>query len=190
MKKIIRPRFFNRSPLKVADNILGKYLVYNSGAKEIALLIADVEAYDGPADKASHAHRGRTERNMPMFGAAGHWYLYLIYGRYWMLNIVTGPKNYPAAILIRGAVSESKNGKKTILNGPGKITEFLKIGKTRARKTNGAAASRKTGLWIEDRGRLIKPREIIHGPRIGVQCAADWANKPWRRSLEYCDTIK
>ena len=65
-------------------------------------MITEVEAYDGPRDKASHASRGLTPRNAPMFGEAGRFYIYFTYGMHWMLNIVTGKRGYPAAVLIRG----------------------------------------------------------------------------------------
>ena len=67
-------------------------------------MITEVEAYDGFKDKASHASRGKTERNKIMFEKAGKWYVYFTYGMHWMLNVVCGQKNYPAAILIRGAI--------------------------------------------------------------------------------------
>ena len=94
--KFLSPAFFNRPILEVAPDLLGKYLVCRRGKTETALLVREVEAYDGPEDRACHACRGRTKRNDVMFGPPGYWYLYLIYGMYWMLNIVTGPEGYPA----------------------------------------------------------------------------------------------
>ena len=93
-------------------------MVRRSRKKTVAYMITEVEAYCGLEDKAPHAHKGKTKRNEPMFGSADHWYVYLIYGMYQMLNIVTSPKNYPAAILIRGLEGAS---------GPGKLTKKLKI---------------------------------------------------------------
>ena len=74
---------------KIAKSLLGKFLVRRYKGKTKAYLITDVEAYDGFKDKASHAHRGKTERNKIMFGMAGYWYIYFTYGIHWMLNIVT-----------------------------------------------------------------------------------------------------
>ncbi|HTW96464.1 MAG TPA: DNA-3-methyladenine glycosylase, partial [Candidatus Methylomirabilis sp.] len=102
-KKILKEKFFTRPTLLVARDLLGKFLVRKIGKKEVAVMITEVEAYDGPKDLASHASRGMTDRNAIMFGAGGYFYVYLCYGMYEMLNIVTGPKNYPAAILLRGA---------------------------------------------------------------------------------------
>ena len=168
MRKILEPAFFDRNTLEVAQELLGKYLVRRIEKQEIALIVNEVEAYDGFNDKASHASRGMTPRNKVMFGAAGYFYLYFVYGVHWMLNIVTGPKNYPAALLIRGAGD---------INGPARLTKKLQID----RKFNQVIALPKTGLWFEDRGIIIENREIIATVRIGVDYAGPiWAKKPYR----------
>lgn len=102
-----------------------------------------------------------------MFGEAGRWYVYFTYGMHWMLNIVTGPKNYPAAILIRGTDK---------INGPARVTKYLKIDK----KFNGKIANKKTGLWMEDGGIKIKKSQIGAHKRIGVDYAGKWADKLYR----------
>ena len=80
--EVLGKEFFERSVLEVAPELLGKYMVRESknGAAGIAHMITEVEAYDGQADLACHASRGRTKRTEVMFGPAGHWYVYLIYG--------------------------------------------------------------------------------------------------------------
>ena len=129
-------------------------------------MITEVEAYDGHKDKASHASRGLTERNKVMFGEAGHWYVYFTYGMHWILNIVTSPQGYPAAVLLRG-VKE--------INGPGKLTRDLKIDN----KLNSKAISEKSGLWVEDRGVQVKKFERT--PRIGIDFAGPyWAKRKYR----------
>ena len=102
--------FKGKNTLCIAENILGKVLVRRYRGRIGVYLLTEVEAYDGPHDKASHAHHGKTPRNAQMFGEAGKWYVYFVYGMHWMLNIVTGPKEYPAAILIRGValIQEAK----------------------------------------------------------------------------------
>jgi DNA-3-methyladenine glycosylase len=176
MRKVLRQDFFNRPTLKVARELLGKFLVRKMGEKGkmggksemiVAMMITDVEAYVGQRDKASHAARGKTTRNTPMFGGAGHWYVYFTYGMHWMLNIVTERVEYPAAILIRGTDK---------ISGPARVTKFLRVDK----RLNGKPASRKSGLWIEDRGIKITPRQILRSQRIGVDYAGAWKNKPWR----------
>lgn len=191
MKKILSQKFFNQPTLKVAENLLGKFLVRKYRGKEIILMITEVEAYDGFDDKASHVGRGKTERNKIMFEKAGKWYVYFTYGMHWMLNIVCGPKDYPAAILIRGGVIYTRSGrtecihlknkKQLSINGPARITKFLKIDK----KFNGKFADKKIGLWIEDRKIKIKKSQIIKTKRVGVEYAGKiWANKPYRFILK------
>lgn len=183
MRRVLTQKFFSRPTVEVAKDLLGKYLVRKIGGKTIALPITEVEAYDGFKDKASHAHRGLTKRNFPMFGPAGRWYVYFTYGMHWMLNIVCGKKNYPAAVLIRSIAPASSRGPATrgrgdlTLNGPGKLTKYLKIDK----RFNNLPASRKTELWIEDWKMKIEKSQIKTSTRVGVSCAgAFWSKKQWR----------
>ena len=131
------------------------------------LEITEVEAYDGLRDQASHASCGQTPRNSPMFGEAGRWYVYFTYGMHWMLNVVTGPKGYPAAVLIRGA--------KEVI-GPARLTKYLRIDS----RFNNKPAVPETGLWLE-KGKEIPHKRIRRTPRIGVAYAGKrWAEKPYR----------
>ncbi len=173
MKRVILgKKFYERDVLLVAEELLGKFLVHRDGTSEISFMITEVEAYDGEDDKACHAHKGKTSRTGVMFGQAGVWYVYLIYGMYNMLNIVTGPKDYPAAILIRGTKEVS---------GPGKLTKAMKVD----RGMTGKAEKKKTGLWIEDRGIKIYKKNIQRTSRIGVEYAGPiWAKKPYRFILQ------
>lgn len=170
MKRTLKAEFFHRRTLRVARELLGKCLVRRIGQREIALPITEVEAYVGFTDRASHASRGETARNRVMFGPAGVWYVYFTYGMHWMLNIVTGREGYPAAVLIRGVEG---------ISGPARVTKFFKIN----RRFNSKPASRKTSLWIEDRGARVPPRTITRSRRIGVDYAGPWRNKLWRFSL-------
>lgn len=158
--------FFNRDVQKVAESLLGAYLVRRVNGRTIKHIITEVEAYDGINDKACHASKGRTARTEIMFGPAGYWYVYLCYGMYDMLNIVTGPYDYPAAVLIRGVED---------MNGPGRLTKALSI----TRALNGKKAEKKSGLWIE-RGVTVSKKDVIRTPRIGVAYAGAWARKPYR----------
>lgn len=173
MRKVLKKKFFDRPTLVVAQDLLGKFLVRKKNGKIIALMITEVEAYDGFKDKASHAHRGQTARNTPMFGPAGHWYVYFTYGMHWMLNVVTGPKDYPAAVLIRGVEG---------ISGPGRVTKKLGVNGGFINET----VSVKTGLWIEDREIGIKKSEIKKTPRIGIDHAGPvWAKKKHRFTISY-----
>lgn len=163
--------FFNRPVLQVAEELIGCYLVRKIDSRVDRYLITETEAYDGFEDKASHAHCGETERNSIMFKSAGHIYVYFTYGMHWMLNIVTGPKDYPAAVLIRCIEGTS---------GPGRITKKLKING----KLNKIKLEKKTGLWIES-GKIPMGSKIKKTARIGVTYAGpEWSKKKYRFVLE------
>lgn len=161
--------FFNRPTLQVADELLGKFLVREIDGQKIEGMITEVEAYAGPEDKASHASRGKTSRTEVMFGPAGIWYVYLIYGMHCCLNIVTEADGFPAAILIRSVEG---------IKGPGRICRFFSIDRT----LNKTPAIADSGLWIEDRGMM--PNKIKRGKRIGVDYAGIWKDKLWRFECE------
>lgn len=127
----LNQQFYNQPTLKVTKLLLGKFLVHKIDTKKMVGKIIETEAYIGHHDLASHASRGKTPRTEIMFGSAGFWYIYLIYGMYYCLNIVTEQKNYPAAVLIRAI-------------------------------------------------QPIKPSQIKKTPRVGVDYAGEYKNKPWR----------
>ena len=93
--------FFARPTLRVARELLGKVLARNQNGKKFSGIITEVEAYIGAKDLACHASRGRTKRTEGLYAKPGTLYVYLIYGMYWCLNIVTERKDFPAAVLIR-----------------------------------------------------------------------------------------
>ena len=175
MRKILKKNFFERDTVLVAWEMVGKFLVRKSEKGEVAVKIIETEAYDGPEDKAAHSSRGMTPRNEVMFGEAGRFYVYFIYGMYWMLNIVCGPKNFPAAVLIRGIEVSGLR-----INGPGRLTKFLKIDKS----FNGLEANASSRMWFEDRGLAIGQDQLVNTKRIGVDYAGEWANKPYRFYLK------
>jgi DNA-3-methyladenine glycosylase (3mg) len=162
----------DRDTVKVARDLLGHWLVARAADGTLRRArITETEAYDGPEDRACHASKGRTARTEVMFGPGGRWYVYLCYGIHEMLNLVTGPEDFPAAVLIRGVEG---------VTGPGRVTKTFGIG----RHLNGVSATtREGGLWIEQRdaGEVVLPHEILAGPRVGVDYAGEeWAAKPWR----------
>ena len=170
MARIIKAKVLRvKNTVGLARWLLGKVLRRAGDGGSTAHLITEVEAYDGERDLACHARKGRTARTEVMYAAGGVWYVYLCYGMHEMLNLVVGPADYPAAILIRGIEGVS---------GPGRVTKALGID----RRLNGApAAPGATGLWLEDHGIVMPPRLIQRGPRIGVGYAGPvWAAKPWR----------
>lgn len=168
---VLDQKFFRQKTLRVAKQLIGCYLVINSKGKIVRHRITETEAYVGPHDLACHSAKGRTNRTEVMFSEAGTLYVYLIYGMYWMLNIVTEKENYPAAVLIRGIQGA---------DGPGKLTKLLGINKS----FNGKISSKKNKLWFE-KGCINKSEKIVASPRIGVSYAGPiWSKKHYRFSLK------
>ena len=179
MKRLkLKPDFFQKAAPETARTLLGKFLVRRlPSGREIALMITEVEAYDGFKDRGSHAHRGQTPRNTPMFGHPGRWYVYFTYGMHWLINVVTGKKGYPSAVLIRGGVATGKDGKTVKVSGPARTAKFLKV----TGKFSGLKADSKASFWIEDRGIRIPAKKIRRGPRVGIEYAGEyWAARRWR----------
>ena len=98
---IIPPDFYARQTLRVARELLGRYVAVRDGRRILSGRIVETEAYIGEEDPACHAHRGRTPRNVVMYGAPGYAYVYFTYGNHFMLNFVTEEEGVPAAVLIR-----------------------------------------------------------------------------------------
>ncbi len=172
MKRLVETDFSARDTVGLARSLLGNYLVLKTGQRERSHRITEVEAYDGPEDLACHASKGRTQRTEPLFGPPACWYVYLCYGIHEMLNLVTGPVNYPAAILIRGLEN---------VTGPGRLTKKLGID----RRYNAKPANPETGMWLEKREIDFNEETIKATPRIGIDYAGeDWANRPYRFVLE------
>ncbi len=164
----ISATFFLRDVLCVAPELLGKILVrkYENGSIQ-KFKITEVEAYRGIEDLACHASKGKTDRTEVMFRQGGVVYVYLIYGMYWMLNVVTGLENDASAILIRGLDT---------ITGPGKVGKILQLDKS----FYGENLQHSNRIWIEDSEE--KPN-IVTSPRIGIDYAGEpWINKPWRFS--------
>ena len=156
--------FFVRDVLDVAPGLLGKNLVIVRDGRATAWTITETEAYRGTEDLACHASKGRTLRTEVMFGEGGHLYMYLIYGMYWMLNIVAGPADVPQAVLIRGLHGWP---------GPGKLTKHLAIDGT----YYGESLITSNRIMVTAGP---PPGRIITTPRIGIDYAGAWKEKPWR----------
>ena len=175
--KFYDSNFFNRPVLEVCEDLIGQYMV-KDGKK---LLITEIEAYDGPKDLACYASKGRTKRTEVLFGPPGRFYVYLCYGIHWLLNVVTGPEDYPAAILIRGAGE---------ISGPGRLTKQLAINAD----YNTKPAAPQTGLYFMPTAAsstaaatAARPHHKVQKtPRIGVDYAGPvWSQKPYRFVLNH-----
>ena len=153
--------FFHRPCLEVARDLVGKVLVHEGQV----LRISETEAYCGEEDTACHAHKGRTKRTEVMYAQAGTAYIYLCYGMHWMLNIVTGEKDSPEAVLVRACLEAP---------GPGRLTK--KLGITGA--LNGSFIVDSPDLWIGDDGFSC---EVTVDKRVGIGYASqEDQDRLWR----------
>jgi len=157
--------FYHRECLAVARDLVGKILVRNTAEGKLRMRISETEAYCGESDTACHAHKGRTARTEVLYADAGTIYVYLCYGIHWLLNIVTGEKEDPQAVLIRACVDA---------NGPGKLTKALGI----TGELNWESILETEDFWIEDDG---KRYEILTDKRVGIGYAAqEDQDRLWR----------
>ncbi|MGA2903367.1 MAG: DNA-3-methyladenine glycosylase [Candidatus Korobacteraceae bacterium] len=179
--------FFNRDPVTVARELLGKLLIRREGGTLLAGRIVEDEAYLGRQDPAAHAYAGRTARNSVLFGPPGHAYVYFIYGNHYCLNVSCMPEGRGVGVLFRamepvfglaamsrarGVVlppSPSAAQLRLISSGPGRMSEALGI--TRLRDNDKDLTSRESDLWLADDG--FRPAHIVATPRIGITKAAE-----------------
>ncbi len=159
--KRLQKNFFKQDVLVVAPHLIGKLLVrkLNDG-RIIKYRITEVEAYRGEEDTACHAHAGKTPRTTIMYEEGGQAYIYLCYGLHYLFNVVTGLKDNPQAVLIRGIEN---------YHGPAKLTKALVIDKD----LNGVDLTKSEEIWIEDDGYKAK---YTRDKRIGI----DYATEPYK----------
>lgn len=177
--------FFQRPTLAVARGLLGKYLVVKRGDTVVSGKIVETEAYVGEDDLACHASKGRTSRTETLYAEAGTLYVYLVYGMYHCVNIITESKGFPSAVLIRAVkptegVRIMERRRKTkraaaLASGPGKVCEAFGVTK----RMNGKTVFGDM-LWIEDRGERVRKSDIAAAPRVGVDYAGACKDYPWR----------
>lgn len=176
--------FYERDARDVAPELLGKLLCRGP----VVLRISEVEAYCHPDDSASHCRMGRTPRNAPMWGPAGHAYVYLCYGMHHMLNIVTNRDGEGAAVLIRACelvsghevVAERREGitGPNALTGPGKVGAALGL---TLQSSGRSLCDSDSELYLLD---APQPARILHGPRVGIGYASlEHQRAPWRFAL-------
>ncbi len=182
----ISPDWLARSVLAVAPDLIGCWLVRRlPGGQVWRGMITETEAY-GPGDPACHGYRKMTARNRPMFGPPGLAYVYLIYGIYHCLNIVTDAEQVASAVLIRAisldaaTITEIQATSSTLpvgspatwANGPGKLCRLFQID----RQLSGACLGTASGLWLEHCTMPTQPK-LMQTPRIGLSQGQDL---PWR----------
>jgi DNA-3-methyladenine glycosylase len=182
------PRDFYTRPnvVTVARDLLGKLLVVPAdNGKRVSGRIVEAEAYRGPQDRAAHSYGGRrTKRTEVMYGIGGTAYVFFVYGMYYQFNVVTNVAETPHAVLIRAIqpvegielMRKRRHGQSdhNLTNGPGKLCIAMGID-----RELDAADLLGNRVWLEGAEHIPRLR-IASGPRIGIDYAEGWVDKPWR----------
>lgn len=190
MYKRLGKSFYTRKDVvHISQELLGKYLVTNFNGHLTSGKIVETEAYRAPDDKACHAWMNRrTNRTEIMFAEGGKAYVYLCYGIHHMFNVVTAEKDIAHAILVR-AIEPVENLEKMLERrkmqkierrltaGPGILSQALGI---KTSHTGIDLSKKDSPIWIEDRGKIISPENIIASPRVGIGYAEECIDWPWR----------
>jgi DNA-3-methyladenine glycosylase len=198
----VLPRsFFDRPSVQVAPDLLGCVISHETAEGLVAVALAEVEAYAGEADPASHAFRGRTARNAVMYGPPGHAYVYFTYGMHFCVNLVCQPEGEASAVLLRAGrvidgvplararrsgVVRPPGGRRRppgavmkevdLARGPGRLCEALGID----RSHDGAdVADPASPLRVVAPPAAVRAADISRGPRVGVSRAADVTWRFW-----------
>ena len=171
MQKLART-FYDRETIAVARELLGKHLVHAADGVERIGRIVEVEAYLGPHDLAAHSSKGLTGRTKVMFGPPGHAYVYLIYGMYHCMNVVTEREGHGSAVLLRALEPVKNVAGRT--QGPGLLCQAMRINQ----RLNAHDL-------LSDDFYIAEPLEsgpiaIVKRPRIGVDYAGHWARRHLR----------
>ena len=187
---ILSRDFYARDTVQVAKDLLGRYLVRVKGKSRMVGRMVEVEAYGGSDDPASHAYRGLTPRNEPMFGEPGHAYIYFTYGNHYCLNVTTQESGIPGAVLIRAL--EPLQGLTTmrrlrpkvsdveLTNGPGKLTKAFGINKS----LNKVDLTKAGPLFITFGS--AETLRTIRSTRIGIREGTD---RLWRFYIANCSYV-
>ena len=174
----------------VAPTLLGGVLAHRSAGGLVSVRITEVEAYGGMGtDPASHAHRGRTQRNAAMFGPPGTLYVYFVYGMHWCANVVCGPQGEASAVLLRAGevvagVALARARRPTarrdsdLARGPANLAAALGINRSLngSALVGGSSALRLSGAELAGTA-PSDVADVESGPRVGISQAID---RPWR----------
>lgn len=186
---LLEKSFYIRDSLDVAKDLIGKVLVREEDGLVGKFKIVETEAYRGVEDKGAHSYGGRkTDRTKPMFGEGGVTYIYLIYGMYNCLNIVTNEKENPQAVLIRAVepldneaikmcrkYRKIKSNKlKDLTNGPGKLCMALHID----RSMNELKVTGVGKIYIEEG--YEQEMQVVQDKRINIDYAEEYRDVEWR----------
>lgn len=189
--------FYAQPTRDVARDLIGKVLVHDTAAGRTAGVIVETEAYIGESDPACHAAPGPTLRNQPLYGPPGFAYVYLNYGIHYLVNAVTEPDGWPAAVLIRAleplegeALMRRRRARGTgrparafsaaeLCRGPGNLTRALAISLAQNRCDL-------TTVPLRIENWRLPAREVAWTRRIGITVGVD---SPWRAIAVGSDAV-
>jgi DNA-3-methyladenine glycosylase len=168
-------RFYARDAVVVAPELLGMHLVHHVAGRTLRGRIVETEAYQGPEDLAAHSALGRrTPRNETMYGPAGRAYVYLIYGLFHSFNVITQKPGVPHGVLIRALEPLGDTEGRT--SGPGLLCRALGID-----RSHDGLDLRGDELYIQrPSAKELRSPIIRTAPRVGIDYAGPWADRPWR----------
>jgi DNA-3-methyladenine glycosylase len=191
-------QFLSGDAREIAPLLLGAVLTHDSGEGSVAVRITELEAYMGPVDSlhpdpGSHTYRGPTRRNAPMFGPAGHLYVYFVYGMHFCINVVCMTDGVPGAVLLRageittgGELARSRKpaARKDaqLASGPARLAGVLGI----TREHNGVDLTSPDSPVRLYNGTQVAEDDIRSGPRVGVAAAMDL---PWRSWVDGSESV-
>ncbi len=200
-REVLPRGFFDRPSVQVAPDLLGCVISHENDEGLVAVVLAEVEAYAGEADPASHAFRGRTARNAVMFGPPGHAYVYFTYGMHFCVNLVCEPEGQASAVLLRagrvidgvplalarrsGAARESAGRRRSpgavlreldLARGPARLCEALGIDRSH---DGGDVADPASPLRVSAPLAPVSAADISRGPRVGISRATEVTWRFW-----------
>jgi DNA-3-methyladenine glycosylase len=190
--------FLDRPSTQVAPDLLGCVFWSNGPEGLVAVRLAEVEAYEGETDPASHAFRGRTARNAVMYGPPGHAYVYFTYGMHYCVNLVCQAPDHASAVLLRAgqvvdgidlATARRPGGQRErdLARGPGRLCQALAIDRT----LDGTdVCSPGSALGISPLVSAPSAADIRTGPRVGISRAADLPLRFWLAGDSYVSAYK
>lgn len=186
---ILPESFYYRPTLEVLEDLIGKILVRKSREGLTSGVIVEAEAYRGEDDPASFAFQGKTKRSERLYGPPGWSFVYLTYGKHYLINVVTEKEGFPAAVLIRAVeplegiplMKRRRNTEKllNLCSGPGKLCQAFGIDHA----LNGASLfSSQSSLFIKERETRKKGKEeLVWMPRVGIREGRD---RLWRACIK------
>ena len=180
--------FYLRDALTVARDLLGKILVHQTPQGILKGKIVEVEAYMGKQDAAAHSCKVRSPRTEVQYGVGGFAYIYLIYGMYYCMNIVSNREEIPEVVLLRALeplegleqMQQRRNVRRQqdLCNGPGKLCSAMDI-----QKAHYGIDLCGHEIYLEE-GEPVTEGEIGVSKRINIDYAGEAKDYEWRFFLK------